>query len=172
MSDETLLETLERVAAEVSEVTRGTINYGGCGLLAAEVGKYLEARGIPCDVATTDGGRGYGSNAPAAEVRPLVKNPRNPYDWDLNGLGRKHLALRFKLGEDVYTWDSDVLIRGDTVMGEDADPAAGPFGTGLTVTECATISRRRIGWNRTFNRARHMPKIRAIIRKALSTEVA
>lgn len=150
--------------------TRTTdINWGGCGVMAGIVGEILELWGIPVEVVTPDN---YGY-APA-EVRERLywefgsenDGRWGVRDWDNQGLCRWHLAVRFKLRDKVYTWDSDGLLCSERYFGRhhDGSPTRSAdyvFGKGMTVQECIEISSTSEGWNIQFDR-RQIPLLREL----------
>lgn len=163
MKHRTLLRRLRRLSiAATAEVPR--INWGGCGVMAAIVGKRLQEFGILCEVVTYVR-KGWGGAEPASVVRNRLsmEEINEPYAWDRKGLDRRHLALRFVSNGKVYTWDSHGLVRGSHWFGSQVDydnnvlkkgfwPTDPEFGSGMTVAECEAISSKQAGWNRDFNR--------------------
>ena len=138
------------------------VNHGGCGVVAAEVGKQLTRLGIECDVATG----GYSSTLPAAVVRDDVFDHDDPLAWDAAGLGRGHLAIRFPLDGIPYTWDSNGFAPDSApYLGGSEWEKNGEFGTGLTVAEADRLNKGQRGWNRTFDR-KQIPVIRDLVREA------
>ena len=145
------------------------INWGGCGVMAGIVGKILESLGVPVEVVTSSD---YGCS-PALARQRLYWNFEAKCDgrwdnsaWDSAGVSRAHLAVRFMLGRDMYTWDSDGLIKSDKYFGrrdcgEPSHVADYQFGEGMTVAECARISSVPEGWNCTFDRDQ-IPQMREL----------
>lgn len=162
-----LLRRLRRLRKSLN-ATCEFINWGGCGVVAAAVGAALERRDIPCDVATPCRlvGDVWQTGSAANEVRGLVTDPTDPFDWSINGLSRSHLAVRFRIDGRTYLWDSDGLYSttryGKRDDGTLVHVAAGQLGDGLTVKECAAISAKARGWNSTFKRAQ-IPLIRHLV---------
>ena len=126
------------------------INWGGCGVMAGIVGEILELLGVPVEVVTSsDNGC-----SPAEARQRLYWNIEDGSDvlwdnsaWDSGGVCREHLALRFMLGRDMYTWDSDGLIKSDKYFGrrdcgEPSHVADYPFGPALLVDKhwCSPFS--------------------------------
>lgn len=164
---------LRRLSRALNTYTRGDINYGGCGVIAGIVGEILEMWGIPVEVVTPTG-KDRGTTPREARERLVAEywgEGWTAYDWDENGLYRAHLAVRFKLGGKVYTWDSDGLLCSDRFFGrnEYGEPsycADYPFGDGMTVQECIEISSTAEGWNTCFDRDQ-IPTMRELARKYL-----
>lgn len=157
-----LLRALRDLGAAVNDAAP-RVNYGGCAVIAHLVGASLERMGVACEVTTS---LDWEEACSPAEARPHVRNPADPYEWDANGLGRGHLALRFKIGRTVRTWDTDGLyLSGAFGLGE-YYTESGPWGTGLTIGECRAMTRRPAGWNRAFNR-RLIPTLRRLVREHL-----
>ena len=145
------------------------INWGGCGVMAGIVGEILELLGVPVEVITpSDDGC-----SPAEARQRLYWNIEVEHDgrwdnsaWDSEGVSRSHLAVRFMLGRDMYTWDSDGLIKSDKYFGRldcgrPQHCGEYPFGDGMTVQECIEISSTPEGWNYMFDR-RQIPLIRRL----------
>lgn len=143
------------------------INYGGCGVMAAITGGTLRKLGVEAEVVTIGNClyEDFGGRA-AAHIRSNVYDNTDPHEWDDNGLDRGHLAVRFKLGGRVHTWDSDAMYRTGRYFGENKYPSAGKFGEGLTIEEAKAITKTGAGWNSTFNR-RHIPMLRHLVKHHL-----
>ena len=147
------------------------INWGGCGVMAGIVGGILELWGIPVEVVTH--ATGCSGVSPAEARHGLYWGEEAENDgrwdsaaWDGEGLSRAHLAVRFMLGADTYTWDSDGLIKSDKYFGRCEDGSTSycadyPFGDGMTVAECVHISSTPDGWNYMFDR-RQIPRMRKL----------
>lgn len=143
------------------------INYGGCGVMAAITGEALRKLGVEVEVVTIGNRWDWSERGlPAAEVRQNVHNNEDPEEWDDNGLDRGHLAVRFKTGGRVHTWDSEVMYRTGRYFGDDKYPSAGKFGEGLTIEEAKAITRTGKGWNSTFER-KHIPLMRHLVKHHL-----
>lgn len=156
---EKLRAALERLGDDIANDV-ACVNHGGCGVVAAEVGKQLTRLGIECDIATG----GYPECLPAALVRDEVMDHSDPLAWDAAGLGRGHLAVRFRLGDEFYTWDTNGFAPDSAdVLGGSDWCKNGEYGTGLTVAEADAMNRKQRGWNRTFDR-RQIPTIRKLVR--------
>ena len=169
---------LRRLSRALNTYTKGDINYGGCGVMAGIVGEILEIWGIPVEIVTP---AEKGLDTPPREIRERLiaeywgedwtVHDWTVHDWDDNGLHRSHLAVRFVLGDKVYTWDSDGLLCSDRFFGrnEYGEPsycADYPFGDGMTVRECIEISSTAAGWNTWFDRDQ-IPMMRELARKYL-----
>ena len=160
-----LKRRLRRLSRALNTQTRD-VNWGGCGVMAGIVGKILELLGVPVEV-ITPAEEAWGMSP--KEVRERIEYWGENWtaeDWDANGLNRGHLAVRFKLGRDLYTWDSDGLIKSDKYFGRCEDGSTPycadyPFGEGMTVQECIEISSTPNGWNSTFDR-RRIPLMRRL----------
>ena len=163
-----LKRRLRRLSRALNTQT-SDINWGGCAVMAGIVGGVLELLGVPVEVVTSSD---YGC-APAAARQRLHWNIEAENDgrwdnsaWDSAGVSRAHLAVRFMLGRDLYTWDSDGLIKSDKYFGRqyDGEPlycAEYPFGDGMTVAECVCISSTPDDWNYMFDR-RQIPRMRKL----------
>lgn len=139
------------------------VNYGGCCVYAAMIAEKLQGLGLEVEVVTPVMGRWYQN---ASVVRKLVKNVALKHDWNDNGLSTNHVAVRFKTrAGNVYTYDSDALIRGSTFFGGQMDRTDPKFGTGLTVQEAKAFASKQDGWNRTFDR-KQIPTIQKAVDQA------
>ena len=166
----TMRRKLRKLSAALKAHGMYDINYGGCGVMAGIVGEILESLGVPVEVVTSS----YRGCSPAKARRRLYWDIEGENDvrwdnsaWDSAGVNRIHLAVRFMLGRDMYTWDSDGLIKSDKYFGrldcgKPSHCAEYPFGEGMTVAECVYISSSEQGWNPTFNR-RQTPQMREIV---------
>ena len=163
----TMRRRLRKLSAALKAHGIYDINRGGCGVMAGIVGEILEFLGVPVEVVTFS----HHGCSPAKARERLYWNIENDVRWDASawdsaGVNRSHLAVRFMLGRDMYTWDSDGLIKSGKYFGRDdcGEPthyAKYPFGEGMTVAECAYISSCEQDWNSTFNR-RQIPQMREI----------
>ena len=165
----TMRRKLRKLSAALQAHGMYDINWGGCGVMAGIVGEILELLGVPVEVVTSSD---YGCS-PAKARQRLYWNIEDGSDviwdnsaWDSEGVSRTHLAVRFMLGRDMYTWDSDGLIKSDKYFGrqecgEPSHVADYPFGEGMTVAECAHISSDPQDWNSTFDRSQ-IPQMREL----------
>lgn len=128
------------------------INCGGCGLMAAIVGKELEKIGIPCEV--------IAKGNPVDKTRYTIQDKKNMLEWESIGVDFGHLALRLKLGRKIYSWDSNGLWDGS----KNAVYCTYPFGKGLTVRECNAVASSKFGWNEMFDRKK-VPALKKIVAK-------
>lgn len=165
----TMRRKLRKLSAALKAHGMYDINWGGCGVMAGIVGEILELLGVPVEVVTSSD---YGCSPAEARQRlywNIEAENGGRWDnsaWDSEGVSRSHLAVRFMLGGDLYTWDSDGLIKSDKYFGrrgcgEPSHVADYPFGEGMTVAECVHISSVPQGWNSTFNR-RQIPQMREL----------
>ena len=144
-----------------------SINYGGCGVMAAITGEALRKLGVEVEVVTIGSTwRGDEGGQPAARVRQNVYNNEDTEEWDANGLDRGHLAVRFKAGGRVHTWDSEVMYRTGRYFGYAKYTSAGKFGEGLTIEEAKAITKTGKGWNSKFRR-KHIPMMRHLVKHHL-----
>ncbi len=170
----TMRRKLRKLSAALQAHGVRDINWGGCGVMAGIVGEILELLGVPVEVVTPND---YGCS-PAEARQRLYWNIEAENEaendgrwdnsaWDSAGVSRSHLAVRFLLGRDMYTWDSDGLIKSDKYFGRRLDGgeplhvADYPFGEGMTVAECAYISSIPQDWNSMFDR-RQIPQMREL----------
>jgi hypothetical protein len=146
-------------------------NYGGCAVIAAHVGMYLEQAGLLKDIVTQyNKGGEYGKSPKYVREVLKAENARTDdcSNWDMNGLSRSHLAVRFEFCGLLYTWDSDGTRQGGNRFGDKREYRAPPVGEGLFVDECIALANDEAQWNSRFNREQ-IPKIEKIIREHLSS---
>ena len=165
----TMRRKLRKLSAALKAHGMYDINSGGCGVMAGIVGEILELLGVPVEVVTAS----HLGCSPAKARESLYWGIEDENDvrwdasaWDSAGVNRTHLAVRFMLGRDMYTWDSDGLIKSDKYFGrrdcgEPQHVADYPFGEGMTVAECAHISSVPQGWNSMFDRSQ-IPQMREL----------
>jgi hypothetical protein len=141
------------------------INHGGCGVVAAEVVRILADAGVPSDVIVTT----YDRDDPSpAEVRTrlVAKGFKRDvmHNWDMEGLHRGHLAVRFKLGHRVFHWDSEGVLsaaKGFT-RGAFYRTVTYPLGEGLLPEEVQAMADTEQGWNSSFDRG-DIPMIQELV---------
>lgn len=165
----TMRRKLRKLSAALQAHGMYDINWGGCGVMAGIVGEILELLGVPVEVVTSSAC----GCSPAEARQRLYWNIEAENDgrwdsaaWDSEGVNRTHLAVRFMLGGDLYTWDSDGLIKSDKYFGRlgcgtPPHVADYPFGEGMTVAECVHIGSDQAGWNCRFNRSQ-IPQMREL----------
>ncbi len=151
-----LIVSLNNLAESLSD-TFYYINSGGCGVMAATVGRHLERMGLVCDVATPTNCE----HPMAGAIRNKVDDRSDPFEWSNNGLSRDHLAVRFRIGPTVHMWDSDkgVSSRYTNFM---YGLTTERFGLGLTVSECEWINSEQYDWNDYFDR-RQIPGMQEMV---------
>ena len=158
-----LLPRLEAVKDALYEVEY--LNCGGCGVVAAYMAQALHTLGIPVEVVTP---AWDWAKTPHEALERWVESgdedaPSTNAQWDSYGISRTHLAVRFRIGDALYTWDSDGLYEGGGSFGaEDFDdwgepcrryPCHYPFGEGMDWRDALMIAQDRRGWNSTFDRS-------------------
>ncbi len=159
MKHSDLVAALNTLAGDLSGEFEA-INWGGCGAMAAMVGKHLERMGLVCDVATPE----YAE--PAGRVRNKVGDRGDVTMWDSNGISRGHVAIRFRLGPVVKLWDSD---HGVVDSLKRWSLSSKTMGQGLSVQECDWISNTNVegNWNSSFDRDQ-LPGMQCMVDDALS----
>lgn len=153
-----IINKLKAISSKAN-ATVPNINYGGCAVMAAIVGRELEKLGIEVEGIVPD------SNP--NQARGQVKKPHK-YDanwWEDNGVSFEHVALRFKLDNKVYTYDTDKLHKGRIRFGKRLEYKAGcKFGEGFKIVELKKIASTGDGfWNSDFNR-KNIGKLRKIVK--------
>jgi hypothetical protein len=141
------------------------INYGGCAVMAYLVGKQLEDMGIEVE------GIVPGTNPKQARMGVSRSHKNDAFWWEQNGINFNHVALRFKVGGKVYTYDTDQLHKGSLKFGEDLRYRAGcKFGNGFNIKELKKIQATGDGyWNTDFNR-KDIPKLRKIVKEVFTQD--
>ena len=157
-----IIVKLEKISKLANSYVKN-INYGGCAVMAYLVSKELEKSGIEVE--------GIVPNSNPKQARGKAPKPHK-FDanwWESNGIDFNHVAIRFKLGKKVYTYDTDQLHKGSLNFGEDLRyTAGGKFGTGFNTKELKKIASTGGGyWNKDFNR-RDIPKLRKIVKEVFN----
>lgn len=161
----------ERANAEVE-----CINNGGCCVVTAIIGEWLEHIGVKCEAVTPCGGE-WGAGDPPAVVRQRVNNRHSMRDWKQNGLSFAHVAVRFVMPSGrVVIWDTEGFYH-SRQFGPWEHYAPAEFGHGLTIAEArAMADAPDRTWNPRFDRD-NIPTLEALAREvfepmALQTEGA
>jgi hypothetical protein len=159
-----LFNKLRTISNKANEKVNN-INYGGCAVMAALVGKELEKLGIEVE--------GIVPHGNPTKARSNVEKPHvaDAFEWENNGINFNHVALRFKVGSRVYTYDTDKLSRGSSRFGENLRyKTSCKFGEGFKVRELQKIANTGDGyWNQDFNR-KDIPKLRKIVKEVFTNE--
>ena len=132
-----------------------TINYGGCCVYAAKVGKELQKMGYDVRVVFRKTGNVKKNNP---EIKcPLLAEEEIGVDF-------YHVGLAVKSGGKWYTHDAEATHKGLKVFGEDRLPVAKTY---LTVEQAESFASYRHFWNTTYPRREGAKVIKSAIRKHL-----
>lgn len=162
-----LLASLHEAGIRTRKVAPA-INYGGCCVWAAAVGRALERRGITARVIVRDWrSEGHaGIDAVRDAVRHMLRrqNNRNPaIAWNRNGVEFNHVGLEVDLAGKTWHVDAEgVFPAGNHPM---FDPT-GLYAGRLTVAEAGLLARDAYAWNTRFDR-RLIPRVIGHITAAL-----
>lgn len=136
------------------------LNYGGCCVFAAEVGKALEAKGIPVRGIA----RGWmEATEPLQKIKKAIRNVENSKEWNNQGVNFSHVGLQIKLGRKWHNYDSAGLSTDLTRLGR----SFGVYSGHLSVAELDKLASNPDNWNNTFKRKTGIPAIRKLIREHL-----
>lgn len=137
----TILDKLNLVAKTVyNEVP--TVNYGGCCVYAAKVGKELQRLGYEVRVVFRDIGE-------YTENNPKIKCPEKAEDQ--LGVDFYHIGLAVKVRGKWYTHDAEKTHKGLRVFGDECLPVAKTY---LTVEQAESFAKKRHFWNNVYPRRR------------------
>lgn len=150
----TMLNDLGWKASEID-----CLNYGGCCVYAALVGRELEKLNIPVRGVSASW-RHDGSKASVETARSNVKNKDDLEEWNSNGIYCGHVGLEFDLDGKTWHYDSSgVKQAGDTL--DNLPIAAGRF----TIDELELLASKPKNWNHEFDRG-DIPRLRGLVEKA------
>ena len=149
---------LRKLGRHVQEdITGGYLNYGGCAVYAALVGRELQRLGVPVGVVVN----GYGG-ANLDEVRLKVTDVGDKGQWNDNGVYFNHVGLEYAINGHAYHCDSEYLSRARH------HPQLNRLYPGrLAVDEAEALADDPIGWNRCFDR-RLIPEIKEAVEEAFA----
>ncbi len=141
-------------AGERTRKVAPTINYGGCCVWAAAMGRALKRQGVEARVIVRDW-RAEG-HAGIDAVRGLVRralrqsNNRNPATaWNRNGVEFNHVGLEVELAGRTWHVDAEgVYPAGEHPLFNHERLYPGH----LTVAEAGLLARDVRAWNRVFDR--------------------
>lgn len=132
------------------------INYGGCGVYAALVGKALQDMNVKVKVLLA--GAWHGCDSHVDEARKFVKNVGRKRQWCDNGVSFGHVGLEFYWKGRKYHYDSNGCHKPEKSL-----DGCLIYKGRLTVEECIAVAREREGWNESFNR-RGLPTLRKMVK--------
>lgn len=149
-----------RAAGEAAEeITGGCLNYGGCCVFAAIVGRQLQGLGITVGAVV----RGWGARSNVRDVRANIREVEDGGQWNSNGIHFNHVGLEYVINGRAYHYDSEALT------GADRHPKLqDPYPGRLTVEEVEALASRPSNWNRSFDRAL-IPRLEAAVVEAFGS---
>ena len=134
-----IIKKLRKVGSSVvSDVP--LINYGGCCVYAAKVGRELEKMGYDVRVV-------FRKTGDVKKNNPEIKCPLLAEEEI--GVDFYHVGLAVKSGGRWYTHDAEATHTGLKVFGEDRLPVAKTY---LTVEQAESFAKERHFWNNTYPR--------------------
>lgn len=136
------LTTLHDLVDHVSDKFP-TINWGGCGVFAAALGKRLEQRGVKCSVVVY-------SHGPADidyTRSNYVRDVGNADEWNIGDLELSHVMLCVQVKRRKYYVDGTTVSEPRTTWLH-YKRAKGR----MTVDEIEQLARRADNWNSSFPR--------------------
>lgn len=134
-------------------------NQGGCGVIAAIVGRELAALGLNVRTRTTS----VWHRRPVDEARQRLR-ARTVMGWRRAGTSCGHLVLEFEL-DGVVHW----YCTQDGLREPHRDRKFSPLMGAFTLDETEHLARYPRGWNRDFDRGQ-VPLIRDMARKIFQEE--
>lgn len=170
MKQPTLKAKLQALGAAVNELTDDDVNYGGCCVYAALVGRELEKLGIPARGVVCSYGPGN-----VDEARNNVKSVEDTRAWNRAGIYFNHVGLEAKIGGRYYLIDTDRMNpAGEKRLGRGRNPICEGR---LSVDELEKLAgighdnetEFKDGWNSRFDRD-YIPAMREVVSR-LSEEV-
>lgn len=131
------------------------VNYGGCCVYAAKIGKELEKMGYDVRVVFRKHGNVKKNN-------PQIKCPLRAEEEI--GVDFYHVGLAVKSGGKWYTHDAEATHKGLKVFGEDRLPVAKTY---LTVEQAESFASKAEFWNTRYPRLDGKKAIQRAIKQHL-----
>lgn len=142
------------------------INSGGCCVFASLVGHELERRNIDTKIivaSTCPEDKGH--KASIDDARLFVGRDNCMSRWNDEGIQFSHVGIEFRLGDDVYHYDSNGAHPEDALLG-----IYRIYPGRLTVKEATELANDGDGWNSMFDRD-DIPGLRMRIQKFFNTNL-
>lgn len=133
-----IIKKLKKVADEVIQ-NEPWVNYGGCCVYAAKVGRALKDLGYEVRV--------IHPGVKAERDKPEIKC-QDKAELEL-GVDFYHIGLAVKSGGRWYTHDAEITRKGLCVFSPDALPVSRTY---LTVEQAEAFAKRRDFWNPKYKR--------------------
>lgn len=138
------------------------LNWGGCGVFAALVGRKLQDAGIPVGV-VCGSWRHNGDKADVERARSNVAEKWDAEEWNANGVYFGHVGLEVEIDGKLYHYDSK---QGVKPAGKEIDGL--PIAKGrVTIEEMELLAGESLNWNSDFNR-KQIPKLTKLVEKAFA----
>lgn len=161
-----LREFLDRMADRLS-IRYRSLNYGGCGILAAEVALALRQLGMEQVTIAVKAPKSFHLK-PLEDIRQSVRNPYAFDAWNEKGLIVQHAYVSFVIPADTHLEGMEFFFDVDgirTLEEMSKYDLRRLYPGALTVEEMAAFSRQRtVGWNNQFDRDHQAYKLRKEIR--------
>lgn len=157
-----LIIRLRECGAEVARRCPG-VNYGGCGLYAANVAQALSASGIVV--------RGRVASWEAADEKTNIdqvrerNSPRSLGAWNRAGIFVGHLVVVLQHEGELWHHDTENTVSG--LLEVDATFGLPFYSGSLAAKEIIAMGRCRYGWNDEFRRDLFEKHLCRIVRKHL-----
>lgn len=137
------------------------LNWGGCGVFAALVGRKLQDAGIPVGVVC---GSWRHAERPGnvARARSNVSNKWDAEEWNENGVYFGHVGLEVEIDGKLYHYDSNGVKPAGKLL--DGLPIADGR---VTIEEMELLAGESLNWNSEFPREQ-IPRLTEIVEKAFA----
>lgn len=151
-----LMQTLEVMGERANQLTRGTLNMGGCCVYASLLGRKLQEKGIY--VRGVGAGDVFSSNLNVQRLRRNVSRANRLSDWE-EGCDLHHFGLRFGTGQRAKLYDSAGFYSPTSrwLHGEEIIPGT------FSIPELEALASNPHNWNDHFDRAHYIPKLKQLI---------
>lgn len=138
------------------------VNAGGCGVYAVELAKRMKRLGIEGVKIRVYSYKRNGRLPNISTVENKVFNnipPETNELWARNGVWFCHVRMEW----DNRLWDAegDVPVRGSKIWNYWYEKHPGE----VSITALNLLCGKQVNWNRSFNRAEDIPRMRAIMNK-------
>lgn len=135
-----------------------TVNSGGCCVLAVIIAQELRKRNIPVEIIVA----ADGASENIDRAREKVKSNRK-HEWNSAGVYFNHVGIEFRLGDDVYHFDTEGRVKPEDFMLGTREIYEGR----LTVEEAKELADEAEGWNPVFDR-KTIPSLRRHVKRYLA----
>lgn len=131
------------------------INSGGCCVYAAMVAEELHKRGVDvCIIVAAEcSDDDEGHNADLNYLERNIKS-NSKADWNNNGVFFNHVGIEFRIGDDIYHYDSNGVHPEDVML-----DCWRLYEGRISIETAKSLAEEAEGWNTTFNR-KSIPSLR------------